>query len=224
MGFDECLTDQEWLQFAAFVESGGRYKEWRGVVLGGHGKWARAWRGSRDLVAVLLMGEAGLRVAETVGICWVDVWFGEDPREVLTVPEAIAKGGNERRVPIGPRLAAGLKSYRGMIRRTSGPLQSAVVMAGPEGEAGVTVRQLERLVKSYGLRCFGRRVTPHMLRHTFATRLLAVTNMRTVQQCLGHASIRTTEIYTHVDDGEKRRALAVLGGGRDPGRGNAGTG
>jgi integrase/recombinase XerD len=149
----------------------------------------------RDRAMLELGYGAGLRVSEWIGVETKDV-FLED--EVVRV---FGKGSKERLVPIG-RAAIGaiatyLRELRPRLERGSGKGKLFLNAQGRPlsrmGAWGI----LRKYVKRSGLKT---RVTPHTLRHSFATHLLeGGADLRAVQEMLGHADISTTQIYTHVD-------------------------
>jgi len=151
-----------------------------------------AWR-DRSLLEVAY--GAGTRVSELVGLGLADVWYDEGLVRVL------GKGSKERLVPIGRRALGAVALY---VRETRPGLDRGRA----EGRLFLNARgtPLTR-VGAWGIikRCAERagitkRVTPHTLRHTFATHLLeGGADLRAVQEMLGHADLSTTQIYTHVD-------------------------
>jgi integrase/recombinase XerD len=153
---------------------------------------ALAWR-DRSLLEVAYA--TGVRVSELVGLALADVWFGEGLVRVF------GKGSKERLVPIGRRALGAAAVYAREIR-------PGMDRGRSEGRFLLNARgnPLSR-VGAWGIikRCAGvagidKKVTPHTLRHTFATHLLeGGADLRAVQEMLGHADLTTTQIYTHVD-------------------------
>jgi len=210
------LSEAEWFQLIGFVNSGGKCREWRGLDCGDGLRPSMQWRRVRDLVILLLLGEAGLRVGEATGLSWLEVRWANQWLRSIRIPAEVSKSHCERLVPIAPRLRGAL-SHLWTIRGILGlQMEEAYILTSLGGRGPLLVRQIERLVGVAGQAALGRRVTPHMLRHTFATRLLSVTDLRTVQECLGHASVRSTEIYTHVTEEGKQRAVEALGALQEP--------
>lgn len=149
----------------------------------------------RDRAVLELLYASGLRVGECVGLNVDDVHFGERLVRVR------GKGKKERVVPFGRQAAKSLRVWR--EARTLLP-------AGPEDEDALfvnnrggrlTSRSVERLVRKYLLKTtVGRAISPHSLRHSFASHLLGRgADLRAIQELLGHASLGTTQKYTHVD-------------------------
>ena len=133
---------------------------------------------------------AGLRVSEAVGLRAGDI---DSARMVIHVREG--KGQRDRHVMLSPQL---LGILRGYWRRTRPP---SWLFPGPDPACPITARSVQRAccraVEAAGL---DKSVTVHTLRHSFATHLLSGgADLRTVQELLGHANIRTTQVYTHVD-------------------------
>ncbi|MBW1635425.1 MAG: tyrosine recombinase XerC [Deltaproteobacteria bacterium] len=154
----------------------------------------------RDRAILELLYSAGLRVSELVSRNFDDLDFAG---EVLRVR---GKGDKERLVPVGK---PALEAIRDWLPQR---LQLMTARAGRgrkvekhclflNGRGGrLSARSVERIVKSYGVRAgISQIVTPHALRHSFATHLLEMgADLRSVQELLGHASLSTTQRYTHV--------------------------
>ena len=154
-----------------------------------------------------LMLLAGLRVSEALNLAWCDLQHLGTPKEALFLDLHVTKGKTSRTIPISQRLAEMIHAawYFHAAPKFIAPAHYATAKT-PNG-VPVSVRTIERRVKGAGSSLFGIRLTPHMLRHTFATRLLRETDIRTVQEALGHARIQTTTIYTHVDQDRYRTAV-----------------
>jgi integrase/recombinase XerD len=155
----------------------------------------RSPAGRRDRAMLELLYATGLRVSELVGLELNDV---DLETRVLV---ARGKGSKERIVPIGAPAGEAVRAYldtaRGALLRGR---RSKDLFVTPRG--GRMTRQgfakiVDRYARSAGIR---RRISPHKLRHSFATHLLeGGADLRTIQELLGHADVSTTQIYTHVD-------------------------
>jgi integrase/recombinase XerC len=142
----------------------------------------------RDLAIVELLWASGVRVSELAGLDLDDVDHRESTVRVL------GKGGHERIVPFGRSAARRLDAY--LARR--GPAPGPLFQNARGGR--LTVRSMHTIVRRTA-RAAGivRRVSPHTLRHTFATHLLdAGADLRMIQELLGHRRLSTTQRYTHV--------------------------
>ncbi len=143
----------------------------------------------RDQLAFELLYGGGLRVSELVGLTWgcVDIRSG--------VARILGKGGKERLVPLGMVAQALLRdSAAGRRPPAAEPVLPAV--DGRPVSAAWVQRRMKRYLALAGLPA---NLTPHKLRHSFATHLLnAGADLRAVQELLGHASLSTTQVYTHV--------------------------
>lgn len=148
----------------------------------------------RDSAIVHVLAYCGLRVSELCNLLLEDVEF---PRNLLHVRSG--KGDKDREVVLEDRTRAALDRY--LTERTlAGEGSMRMFPVGP-----VTVERIvRRAARDAGI---PRRVTPHMLRHTLATALLSRgCDIRYIQKLLGHASVATTQIYTHVDTQSLREA------------------
>ncbi len=151
--------------------------------------------GLRDRAILEVVYSAGLRVSELVGLDWNDV---DETHETVRVR---GKGRKERIVPIGTHALTALAAYR----RRLGELcpgrrrDERAVFLNRLGSR-LTTRTVARLVDRYVLQSgISGRFSPHALRHSFATHLLnAGADLRAIQELLGHATLSTTERYTHV--------------------------
>ncbi|HVS16247.1 MAG TPA: site-specific tyrosine recombinase XerD [Thermoanaerobaculia bacterium] len=148
--------------------------------------------GRRDRTMLELLYATGLRVSELVG---------------LTLPQlrldggfliAYGKGSKERIVPIGERAEEWVRDYLGMVRPQLRPGRGGTLFLNARG-GPLTRVGFWKILRRYGLEAGIRDLSPHVLRHSFATHLLEHgADLRAVQMMLGHADVSTTQIYTHI--------------------------
>jgi len=163
---------------------------------------------STTLLAVALMVATGVRVHEVVGFRCQDIDF---PNRSIRL---LGKGRRERHVFLpNDWIANFTESY--VEARSELPLQHPNLLFNLRLAPLTPAATRSRLAKAANAAGLTQRVTPHMLRHTAATQLIeAGVDIRYIQRLLGHASLSTTEIYTHVSDGALRRVVSdadVLG-------------
>lgn len=150
------------------------------------------WIAARDTAALTLLYGSGLRISEALALNGAD-W---PLREALTIR---GKGGRERQVPVLPVAREAIAQY---LRLCPFALQAdAPLFRGARGarlSASVLDKTMRLMRQQLGL---PPTATPHALRHSFATHLLAAGgDLRTIQELLGHASLSTTQVYTGVDN------------------------
>jgi integrase/recombinase XerD len=155
--------------------------------------------------------------------CLIELIYGSGLRvsELISLPKSAArakepfiavrgKGNRERLVPISEPAKLGMRLYRGKLEELAPGLAARPWLFPAEGASGhltrqVFARDLKRTAAAAGIST--NRVSPHVLRHAFASHLLQNgADLRVVQDLLGHADISTTQIYTHVLD-ERAKAM-----------------
>jgi len=157
------------------------------------GRKEPAWARWRDAALLELLYGTGLRLGEALSLSWRS--FHEEGKRTLKVR---GKGGKERLVVLGEAVREGMAKYLEKLpagwRREAGP-----AFLGPRGER-LCARVFQRNLKEYLAEAeLDPSLTPHKLRHSFATHLLARgADLRAVQELLGHARLTSTEIYTKV--------------------------
>lgn len=144
--------------------------------------------GARDRALLELLYASGLRVAEGCGLDLDDL---DEARRTVRV---VGKGDKERVVPVGETALEALAAYLAMRGRQRGPL-----FLNARG-GRLTPRSAHRIVRARARQVgIDQRVTPHTLRHSFATHMLgAGADLRLIQELLGHSRLSTTQRYTHV--------------------------
>lgn len=160
--------------------------------------------GTRNKAMLETLYSCGLRVSELIGLRISQLYLELDYIRVR------GKGDKERLVPIGKDASRYIKIYREQIRSQLNPAKGMedILFLNKRGSA------LSRVMVFYIIRDLARRaginkaVSPHTFRHSFATHLVeGGADLRAVQEMLGHASITTTEIYTHLDRDFLRKTL-----------------
>jgi integrase/recombinase XerC len=146
----------------------------------------------RDRAVLELLYSSGLRVSEVAGLNMEDV----DTKEGLV--KVRGKGKKERIVPVGSKAVDALKSY--MVEKIILKRKDKAVFLNRQGKR-LTDRGIRRIVVKYArLTGINGSIGPHTLRHTFASHLLqGGADLRVIQELLGHASLSTTQKYTHLD-------------------------
>jgi integrase/recombinase XerC len=152
----------------------------------------------RDRAILEVFYAAGLRIGELVGLNLPDVDLHEGLARVR------GKGRKERIVPVGRPAREALRAYLDVrdefhLRAAKAPKDSEAVFLNHRGSR-ITDRSVSRIVLRHLMASgLGKKITPHGLRHSFATHLLnAGADLRAIQELLGHAQLRTTQRYTHV--------------------------
>jgi integrase/recombinase XerC len=157
--------------------------------------------GQRDRAFLELLYASGLRVSELVGLTLEQIDLESNEIRVW------GKGSKERVVLMGEPAAAALKDYLNQGRvELLGKKKSQALFLNRYGQP-LPERSVQRILQQYAKKVgIGKRVHPHMLRHTFATHLLdGGADLRVVQELLGHARLSSTQIYTHVTKGQARK-------------------
>lgn len=161
----------------------------------------------RLLCIVELLYASGLRVSELVTL---PLTAASGERKMLLVK---GKGGKERLVPLGAPAREAIKAYMQVRPRFLPPAERAQRFLFPSRgvEGHLTRRRVAQLLKDLAVKAGvdPRKLSPHVLRHAFASHLVAHgADLRSVQQLLGHADIATTQIYTHVQDERLKRLVS----------------
>ena len=166
-----------------------------------------AKKGIRNYLIGCLMLDAGLRVGEVVALKLSHLFFDKRPVDHLFLTPDVTKNNKLRTVPVTTRLKSALEEFYKYNTWLHQRPDDYSIWGTEHRDTPITTRQVENIFFSAGMRSFGRPINPHMLRHTFASRLLRVTNMRTVQELLGHNYITSTQIYTHPNEDDKKEAI-----------------
>ncbi|PRX38252.1 integrase/recombinase XerC [Meinhardsimonia xiamenensis] len=156
------------------------------------GEQARdGWQRARDVAVVTLLYGCGLRISEALALTGADAPLGEMLR-------IVGKGGKERLVPVIPAAREAVAAYVAVCPYALAPEEP--LFRGARGGAlspAIVQKAMQRARMQLGLPATA---TPHALRHSFATHLLAAGgDLRAIQELLGHASLSTTQAYTAVD-------------------------
>ena len=161
-------------------------------------------RAMRMLAILETLYATGLRISELIGlpmnVCEVRAPF-------VTVR---GKGGSERMVPLGHSALEALRRHRAMLPEGATGREAAFAFPARSASGHVTRQHVARDLKALGAACgiAAERLSPHVLRHAFASHLLQNgADLRAVQMLLGHADIATTQIYTHV---QSERLVALV--------------
>ncbi len=155
----------------------------------------------RDVAILETIYSCGLRISELCGLVAGDIDWNERLVRVR------GKGRKERLIPIGETALAAIKTYWDVLPQPPGG-ESPVFFASAKKLRPVSARDLQLRLKKYlALAGLDPHLTPHKLRHSYATHMLdAGADLRSVQELLGHAHLATTQVYTHVTTERLKRA------------------
>lgn len=156
----------------------------------------------RDQAMVLLMVQAGLREGEVCGLDCGDVSLGERKGKVVV---RLGKRGKRREIPLGNEARRGLALWLAVRQG-----EADEPLFGGKNSERLTTRTVQRRVKEIGRQAGINDLTPHMLRHTFAKRLLDVSQLTVVQNLMGHARISTTARYVMPGWEDMEAAVAAM--------------
>jgi site-specific recombinase XerD len=168
-------------------------REWQRLKEAADGPSVRAEPFLRDVAILETIYSCGLRISEMCGL------RAEDINWEAQVVRVRGKGKRERMIPIGKPALTAIRTYWGQLGAApAGP--TPVFMADEVTETPVSPRRIQERLKTYlALAQLDPHLTPHKLRHSYATHLLdAGADLRSVQELLGHAHLVTTQVYTHL--------------------------
>lgn len=164
----------------------------------------------RNYTMALLMLDAGLRVGELIQLRQDQLWFGDAPVKALVIEKEQAKNKRERTVPITIKIRDAIEQMHRQWWSIYPNAKNPYAFYSSDPHRPLTTRQVQRIIKSASALSIGHEVHPHLLRHTFGTRLMTKAPMRVVQELLGHSSIQTTQIYQHPNNEDRQNAIDAL--------------
>ena len=173
--------------------------------------------GLRDRTIMELLFSSGLRIAELVALNVDQMSMLQDNKTDRTYElSVVGKGKHIRTIFISPRAAEWIRAYLKSRRDVHQPLFINTRSRNPE-EKRLTPRSIQKMIsRTAMLAGVSKKVTPHTLRHTYATDLLdAGADLRSVQELLGHKNVATTQIYTHVTNKRLRDIHEKFHGSKD---------
>lgn len=154
-------------------------------------------KGLRNQTMALLMLDSGLRCGELKKLKVSDLLFNGKPVSSLVVRPEIAKGHRQRTLPLTNRVRNNLFKMDETWWNTADRYNNHYAFYDRHGSQPITRRQIERIIKQASLISIGRPVHPHLLRHTFGTKLMRLASSRVAQELLGHKNLTSTQIYQH---------------------------
>lgn len=165
----------------------------------------------RDWMMIDLALFTGLRNDELINLTVECIKSYETITNILVLPGTISKGGFSRDIPLNPDIRTNLEIFLNSKEDVGEEiLPWSYLFVSKYTHNKLSTRDFQRIVSTISKNAIGRSIHPHVLRHTFATRLLTVSNLRIVQKVLGHKNIQTTQIYTHPSNDEISEAMKKM--------------
>lgn len=168
------------------------------------------FRTLRNKLAVLLMLDAGLRVGEAAALKVLSVYTPYYVHKSIQLTSEMTKTKTARTIPISERLTVTIREMLTAGFYYADPFPGNLVLYASNRMAPLTTRQLERIVKAAAIKSIGRPIHPHVLRHTFATKLMRIAPMPVVQALLGHKHLSSTQVYVHPNAQDLTDAISQL--------------
>ena len=164
----------------------------------------------RNAAMAVLMLDAGLRVGELVQLRQSSLILDAQPTDDLYLEASITKTHSERTIPMTERCKIAIGEMQERVWSTMPIVEDMFAFYATITVKHITVRQVQRIVGAASKAAIGRSINPHVLRQTFATRMMRVAPSRVVQQLLGHKSLSSTQVYTHPNGDDLKKAIAAL--------------
>lgn len=158
----------------------------------------------------LLMAYAGLRLSEVIGLNQSDLFFCNLPAATLIVRSEIAKNKKSRAIPVHPLITNQIEHLRESYWPAYKVGDDQPAFFSPRYNNRIGPKQIQRTLAGIAFFSLHRKVTPHQLRHTFATMLMRKAPIRVVQELLGHSSLSSTQIYTQPNSADLTNAIQSL--------------
>lgn len=168
-------------------------------------------RSIRNHCIALLMLDAGLRVGEVVQLLQSDLIRANEPVTGLWIRSNITKNKSQRIVPLSIRIKDSLKIMQHHWWNPSKGTNTLDAFFALDSPNPLSARQIQRIIKRAAITALGRPIHPHILRHTFASNLMRITNARVVQELLGHKQLSSTQVYCHPNQTDLTNAIRDLG-------------
>jgi len=166
----------------------------------------------RNYTMALLMLDAGCRVGELVQLEQEQLYYRDAPVNTLTILKRQAKNKHERTIPISDRLNVAIDKMNRFWWINDHNHGTQYAFYATWCMRLLTVRQVQYIITDAGQISLQRDIHPHLLRHTFATRLMRNAPLPVVQELLGHKNLSSTQIYTHPNDEDRKKAIDSLDG------------
>lgn len=164
---------------------------------------SKTFQGVRDRAIIEVLYASGLRVSELCGLTLYDI-------DAISV-KVLGKGGKERLVPIGKEALAAIDRYLVLYRDRFASDRNAILFLTRNGKPIDRIavwKMIKKYAKQAGIQ---KSISPHTLRHSFATHLLdGGADLRVIQEMLGHATIASTDRYTHVSTAHLQQAFETF--------------
>ena len=162
----------------------------------------------RDQCILLFLLHGGLRNGEACNLNFSNVCIGNDVFHTISIINGHSIRKQSRYVTLSPKLINTLSKYISWFRdKYSVTDLTGKLFLTQNRKIRIQQRDVQRIVAQYTKQYLSVSFTPHSLRHTFATRLLKCSNIRIVQQLLGHDSLTSTQIYTHPSSDDRNIAI-----------------
>jgi len=162
----------------------------------------------RDQCIMLFLLHGGLRNGEACNLNWGDVCINQDIFHTVRITNGHSRKKSFRYVNLTQKILSVIKDYR-IWYNSKGEVEdpNSPFFITRNQRTRIQQRDIQRIIMNFTKKTLGQSFTPHSLRHTFATRLLKCTNIRVVQQLLGHDSLTSTQIYTHPSSDDRNNAI-----------------
>lgn len=164
-------------------------------------------RSIRNTAIILLMLEAGLRVGEVVQLKVCDLVGLTGGVDWLRIRADMTKTKTERCIPLASTVKVAISHMAETFWPYYGIGPDNFAFVGASKTSHITVRQVQHMLDKLSRASIRRSIRPHVLRHTFATRLMRTTNVRVVQELLGHKQLSSTQVYTHPNSEDLVKAI-----------------